>query len=251
MTVVETGLAAYGETFSEINEWIEAHEGSKFEPEDVSGAWADGLEEYVRQYTGTFEYLTKLKADLADPIKYLSRGQLKGVANCYRADYLRAKKQKASGAKVVDMRERPASVEPVVPNGMYTVVFPGDIHYTLRLKSVTGQIKQNFPEGTQAAEFLAGPDNEGDYIGFAFVVGAERLVWKKFRDDTLLTTSLEILLKADFEARLSFGEAYAIASGNCARCGRTLTVPVSVGRGYGPICFGIIMGEELEGEWEE
>ena len=32
------------------------------------------------------------------------------------------------------------------------------------------------------------------------------------------------------------GEAYALESANCFRCGRKLTVPVSIHRGLGPEC---------------
>ena len=35
---------------------------------------------------------------------------------------------------------------------------------------------------------------------------------------------------------LNYAEAYAIGSGKCACCGRTLTVPASVHRGLGPDC---------------
>ncbi len=138
-----------------------------------------------------------------------------------------------------------------VPNGTYTVVFAQDEpdRRTIRLRGA--EWASDLPEGSQVAEFLAGPDNTSDYTGFAFVVKGRARVWKRFRDDTLIVDALHVLLEGGLEAAQAAGMTYALASGRCWRCARTLTVPASIHRGLGPVCAKVIGGELAEGEDED
>lgn len=123
-----------------------------------------------------------------------------------------------------------------VPDGYYTVVLGGvapgidEEHRTLRVKTVkTGNLA-----GKTIVSYLAGSDNESDYVGFGFLDGPTLSLWKRFREDGELPLAVGILLD-DPEAA---GRGYALASGNCYVCGRRLTEPESIELGIGPICRG-------------
>lgn len=126
-------------------------------------------------------------------------------------------------------------VTPVAHNGTYTIVLneKGD-YRTIRI--VDAPETMNKPQGTQIAQFLSGADNEHNYTGFAFVSGSRVGIWSKFKADSVLAKALNILLTADKEQQADYGQAYAIESSNCWRCGKKLTVPASLHRGLGPIC---------------
>jgi hypothetical protein len=137
--------------------------------------------------------------------------------------------------------ERPkAKVDPETLVGRYTVEFEGGTYETIRLKLG----KSGHFSGKLVAEYLSGPDNDADYIGFGHVDenGSFR-VWSRFVN--LRGSDKELAVKAvigDPEGRADAAEAYARRSGNCSRCGRTLTVPASLNRGYGPECAKKIEG---------
>ena len=65
-------------------------------------------------------------------------------------------------------------------------------------------------------------------------------VWKRFADTGRLTAALQFLATGNVdeahEEFLARAEAYALASGQCMRCGHKLTVPASLHRGLGPEC---------------
>ncbi|MBI4029115.1 MAG: hypothetical protein HY376_02010 [Candidatus Blackburnbacteria bacterium] len=116
-----------------------------------------------------------------------------------------------------------------VEDGTYTIQLPGE-YRTLNVDTPT---KGNFA-GRTILSYLAGPDNETDFVGFAFVEGRELRVWRRYADALALREAAQVLLgTSDLTA---LGEAYAMRSGRCYRCGRKLTVPISLHRGMGPIC---------------
>lgn len=127
-----------------------------------------------------------------------------------------------------------------VPHGTYTVDMGDGSHVTLQF------VKASFVKDRDvtAVAFLSGPDNELAYTGFAFVEQDGRVVvWRKFRDGYgRQQAALQLLLTGDVqEAHKRFldqAEAYALRSGSCMRCGKTLTVPASLHRGLGPVCAG-------------
>jgi hypothetical protein len=118
-----------------------------------------------------------------------------------------------------------------VANGLYTVVKPEGGHVTFR---VCDDWRADARPGSQVVKVLTGSANETDYTGFAFLGGTNLTVWKKFRGGAGDTWArLFRVVQQDAQAA---GEAYALASGNCYRCNRTLTVPASIHRGLGPDC---------------
>lgn len=121
-----------------------------------------------------------------------------------------------------------------LPDGHYTVVFGphDDDYYTF---DVTWHTDGKFA-GMAILSYLYGPDNESDYLGFAFIKSDGKLaVWKRYGADSALADAARVLLNPD--AAEAAGMAYAMKSGRCRNCGRTLTVPTSLHRGYGPDCF--------------
>ncbi len=139
--------------------------------------------------------------------------------------------------------EDPVEATPAaVRDGYYTVVFetaqpssggsPDYVpsHRTIRVRTVkTGNLA-----GKTVVSYLAGPNNESDYVGFGFLSGSELGLWKRYRDESELVDAVAILVE-DPEAA---GRGYAAESGNCYVCGRTLTDPESIDLGIGPICRG-------------
>ena len=127
-----------------------------------------------------------------------------------------------------------ADSAPAIPMGTYTVVLSDDDYVTIRLAA------EKWADGKVVASYLCGPDNDFSYKGFAFVNGSKGAVWSRFKGNERLTAALEFLLTGDVNAAheefLNRAEALALASGCCACCGRTLTVPASLHRGLGPVC---------------
>jgi hypothetical protein len=190
-------------------------------------------------------FIQKLVVDRLDPddpqdaawkdqvLESLNEGRVDRAHASTVIDYLLGRKPMSKKVEVVDAR--------TVPNGTYTLVFDGD-RRTLRLRSADWA--KDLPPGSQVAEFLSGPDNEADFTGFAFIVKNQPRVWKRFREDQLIVTALHALLQLDDENVKEAGYRYALESSRCYRCNRTLTVPASIHRGLGPVCAGVMEGEE-------
>ena len=166
-----------------------------------------------------------VKADLAAKAEFAAREREQEEAGFasdpdYR-DYLEAHAQ--------------AKLKVAVADGFYTVVMsdePGD-HVTIRIR--TQDKDARFAPGEQIASYLMGPNNESDYAGFAFVKpNGDFNVWKRFKASHNLINALGVLTQDPEEA----GQAFALESGRCRRCNRTLTVPASINRGFGPHCAG-------------
>lgn len=122
------------------------------------------------------------------------------------------------------------TAEPVeIPDGIYTVV-RGEQYRTFRVKTANNGNLQ----GKRIVEYLSGADNDNDFTGFAFLNGKQISLWTRYRNSAgSILLSFASYLGSDWK---SAGEAYAIRSGKCYRCGHTLTVPTSLHRGLGPEC---------------
>lgn len=126
----------------------------------------------------------------------------------------------------------PEPREPREPReGTYTVVSRTD-RRTFRVRRQP--LDRNFMPGRLIVSYLAGPDNEVDYVRFAHVSDGQLRVWKRFSSESDLVAMAKTLL--DPEGAKAAGLAYAMESGNCYVCGRKLTVPASVCAGIGPVC---------------
>jgi len=121
-----------------------------------------------------------------------------------------------------------------IPSGIYTIA-DGSGHTTLKVTKNAA-----WCDGKTVVAYLCGSDNEVNYKGFAFITESGVKVWKKFADNGRLVAAAQFLATGSLdearEAFLNLAEAYALRSGNCLACGRTLTVPASVNRGLGPVC---------------
>jgi hypothetical protein len=147
--------------------------------------------------------------------------------------------RKCYGERGVVVRREPDPTKRELPkDGYYTIVFDDEADERITIRLRTQDDDSTFAPGKQIAAYLAGPDNEMDYINFAFTNGdhgeVRAYIWKRFRVHTRLDRALNHLLRNPIDA----GEAYALESGRCWRCGQRLTVPASIHRGLGPVCAG-------------
>ena len=117
--------------------------------------------------------------------------------------------------------------------GFYTVA-DGNGHITFRIS------KSAWADGKLTLGVLRGSDNERSYKDIAFITSEGFRFFRTFDRDQRVVASAQLLLTGSIdEARAEFmnqAEAFAMASTKCLCCLRTLTVPVSVARGLGPIC---------------
>lgn len=118
--------------------------------------------------------------------------------------------------------------------GTYTLVPDAGRHLTVRVSQPRLKADR---DGRRFVAYLSGTDNESDYTPFA-TVGDDGAVavWKRYADDPRFMEALEFLAAMDDAAAREGMYRYAMASGNCAVCGRTLTNPESLTTGIGPEC---------------
>lgn len=130
--------------------------------------------------------------------------------------------------------DAPAPVTSGVGDGYYTIIRPDGSYRTLRLR--TQDEDEQFMPGKQIIGYLSGSNNDRDYTNFGHIDGDFVRVWKRFQYDSSLMSDSQILLGDSDKAR----EAYALESGRCSRCNRTLTRPESITGGLGPECAKMI-----------
>lgn len=134
----------------------------------------------------------------------------------------RLRKENPDAAKAADsLAER----FPIWP-GRYTIEKADGSHRTFKV--IVQPSDADFAPGKAVIEYLSGPNNKTDYVGFAFLDGTTVRPWKRFAGNTELLADAAVFV-ADPDA--------ALKSKHCARCGEDLTVPLSVGRGFGPTCW--------------
>ena len=203
--------------------------GRKFTADDVAAnrPLVEAAVTFLENWKGDFEYLLAMHSRLHEFCD-LSDGQWAGVINCWASDLRR---QQPQGLRQGSSLAAQTPLTPTLPNGFYTITFPGEDHLTIKIDDHWEESKA----GTQVAYFLNGPQNtaSSSYKGFAFVYGNKFNVWPRFRDSLRLARALTYLLDDGWKAA---GPAYAFESGNCCFCNRTLTTPESCAVGYGPSC---------------
>lgn len=202
--------------------------------------------DWVRGYAGSFPFLRDMAA-MAVQGRPFSAGQVAAIVRCYEREQAR--------------QSRPAPVAPAaqvssvaarhVQDGTYTVEFVDGTYRTLRLVTLDNDAIQamfeqaggrypRMPHGTQRLQLLVGPDNETSFTSVGWVrPGQPAKLFGRFNQDSVLAAAAHRLQAVDSDtAAMALG--YATRSGRCARCGRTLTVPASLHRGYGPDCAAAI-----------
>jgi Family of unknown function (DUF6011) len=148
------------------------------------------------------------------------------------------REDKQGGLKFTDIGE-PNLAGDQVMDGRYSVVMDGE-QVTLRFHTpAMGKFK-----GTQLVTYLYGPDNteSGDWVRFANRTGDGYRVWGRFLNTVRLINALRHMTGASVDELINCGEAYALESSNCWRCGRDLTREDSITRGMGAICAGKVLG---------
>lgn len=122
----------------------------------------------------------------------------------------------------------------VPAQGIFTVVFPDAGHRTIRFSTA----KNGGWAGKTVVQYLCGADNDSDYKAVGHAVEGGIKVWANYKGTkhSLVLEAIKSLLGTNEESRIKAGEAYAVASGRCWNCNRTLTVPASLWRGLGPVC---------------
>jgi hypothetical protein len=138
------------------------------------------------------------------------------------------------GLEKFDADYCPAGALPVaskIYNGIYTLMISDGTHRTFRIHTKGGK---GSLAGRRILSLLRGPDNERDYQPFAFVDDRGIRVWHKHQDKGLYGSYAEIIWK------LLNGEdvqGYSMeVSRRCLVCNRTLTDPLSLQLGVGPVC---------------
>lgn len=117
-------------------------------------------------------------------------------------------------------------------DGIVSVQLKSGKHFTYKVEL---QSKGTL-EGKRILSLLTGPDNTSwrDYTGFAFVDDDRTVnVWNKYRDSEKMMKHAMLVAGGADEHVESWKQA-----GRCHDCGRLLTVPLSIERGYGPECWG-------------
>jgi Family of unknown function (DUF6011) len=146
--------------------------------------------------------------------------------------HLRREAKKEHGVKMTDF-ETPNLMGKEVMDGRYAVILDGE-QVTLRFHVPTmGKWK-----GRQLVEYLMGPDNtmDGDWMRFGNRLEGGFRIWGRFIRNEKLLDAVRHMMGATKDELVSAGEAYALASSNCWRCGRDLTREDSIIRGMGPVC---------------
>lgn len=221
MNAAATALTDAGITATDLV--LSLHGAPKFTTEVVTGqgrlvnaAWA-----YLQAYEGTFPFLLDIKHTVRTK-QGLTLGRAAGILNCLKADLTYTAAQQTAV---------PVPTVKLASEGTYTLG-NAEGRITIRIKATLGK-----PGIAQVAEFLAGPDNTLDFIGFAFITdGGQVRVWKSYKQDSRIVAGIAYLMAATDEDRKRAGFEYALASSRCCKCGRTLTVPASIHQGLGPVC---------------
>lgn len=116
-------------------------------------------------------------------------------------------------------------------HGTFTVILPDETRRTLRVIEPNDGVLV----GKLIIQFQSGSDNERDYISCAFMREDKRnfTLWKRFAQSGLDRYIRVLFVRGGAKVA---GLAYALESGHCFRCNRTLTVPASLHAGMGPDC---------------
>lgn len=125
-----------------------------------------------------------------------------------------------------------------IQDATYTLVYKDGSYFTFKVETVT----KGALIGKRIISFLSGPDNTTDFTGFAFLnADGTVALWKRFRNGGMVKKAGHLTTLFTMPDRLEqAGMDYATRSGRCRRCGRTLTVPASLNRGFGSECAKIV-----------
>jgi hypothetical protein len=243
--------------------------GRKFSDIDVAadGVLALAAYEYAFDYVGSFGYMLDMRTNVrrrspqGEYTGYLTDRQSAGVLNCLLAEARRRRERAEVEQTAVDTAEaavsfevqlldedgQPAAIDRrPIPNGTYTIVSPFEPtgYRTIKIEAdfrIGRPDNAGLPATAQQIAFLSGPDNETDFTFCAFLLGTNITMKRVYRGTQLEESVRRCLgiLNRNRDNQDTARTEYALRSGRCARCGRTLTVPASLHRGLGPVCAGL------------
>jgi len=192
---------------------------------------------YACTYDGDLDFMWSMRDKALRSLP--SDAMMWSILNCLRGSMRyaarKAERETAPPAPPVSTQvdSPPAETTAALPFGYYTVELEDGSHVTLRLKK---DFREDAPETSRMIGYLSGPNNESMYTNFGCIDGQKKWFWKSKPITDRVRTAVDVLIGADTEQARAFGMAYAMASGRCARCGKTLTVPASIHAGLGPDC---------------
>jgi hypothetical protein len=184
------------------------------------------------------------------PAKYLCAGVLDAFGHCANPE-CGNRVGVASTHGPLPQEVKPLPVESHlqedgrVKNGTYTLVSEkSGEHRTLRIATV--QNKRSGLHGRRILSMLVGPNNEADYVGFAFVEDDNSIrVWGAFKGTltgdigaALMAILIRGKVQSDGYVRAEPLRAYIMFKSACRVCNRPLTCPESIRTGIGPVCAG-------------
>ncbi|MGB1276452.1 MAG: DUF6011 domain-containing protein [Nannocystaceae bacterium] len=91
-------------------------------------------------------------------------------------------------------------------------------------------------DGAVFVSLLIGPSNDCDFMPFAICPAgkSEFFAFRKLRQDSQWAKLATFLNQINFH--LQSGRVQIYHAGSCVMCGRKLTTPESLSRGFGPVC---------------
>lgn len=137
-------------------------------------------------------------------------------------------------------------VEQIPVDGTYTYVAADGDYRVVRF--TTPRMADKQPGKITYISYQYGPDNDCEFAKCGRITNLELTMWKRayLKGDTKvalnhtqradLVEAIVFICSLEKDELLKSGEAYALRSGNCFMCGKTLTVPSSLSAGIGPVC---------------
>ena len=129
-------------------------------------------------------------------------------------------------------------------DGVYTIHnHSSGQHRTFKISTVRNP--ESKLAGKRVVSLLRGPDNNSDYLGFAFLFEERIAVWKRWHGtaepspyDRYAALLWSLATEDEHSEKLVAAGAELLVEGRCMMCGRRLTVPESIRLGIGPVCLG-------------
>lgn len=138
------------------------------------------------------------------------------------------------------------STKQLAPKDVKDFVLAGNATITLSVNHThfTYKIIRSHNNGVYFVRLLSGPDNEQDYTYLgAYITDACLMVpcktWKGHPSYTW-PASLRLIWRLLYNIENIPRDIRVYHEGRCGRCGRKLTTPESIERGYGPECYKLI-----------
>jgi len=193
----------------------------KFTDEDVlaSDFLPNGALYYLHIYKGNFDYMISMRNNL-NKYHALYLGQVRGILNVLRAELARnEKEQNAEGfPQILDLFEK--AKEQGLKRPRIRFLIEGNRRAVIYAAISTGKNPGCFYVKVSS-----------DYAGMVHADGGAD--WRLNQNEPV-----KVALRALDNDPIKVLAQYGHETGECGICGKTLTDPISVSRGIGPVCLG-------------